>query len=211
MCADAWTRRRTPGTHLSSTTDRASGIEALHRMLFGGMTATDIGLLIVRLAVGLTFAAHGAQKVLGWWAGPGFAGWTGAITRMGLRPAPLWAALSAGVELLGGVLLALGFLTPIAAALVVAQSVYIVLRVHLPRGFWNKNGGIEFPLQLLAGALLIVATGPGAIAIDPAVGLEFGVWWRVAFLVVAVIGALAAMAIARPLPQPLPGTSSPPR
>jgi len=174
------------------------------------VTATDVGILIVRLAVGLTFAAHGAQKVFGWWAGPGFAGWTGAITRMGLRPAPLWAALSAGVELVGGVLLVLGLLTPIASALVVAQCVYIVLRVHLPRGFWSKNGGIEFPLQLLAGALLIAASGPGAIAIDPAVGLDVGVWWRAAFLVVALIGALAAMAIARPVPQPQ-AVSSPPR
>jgi len=167
--------------------------------------------LIVRLAVGLTFAAHGAQKVLGWWSGPGFAGWTGAMTRMGLRPAPLWAALSSGVELLGGLLLAVGALTPIAAALLVAQSVYIVLRVHRPKGFWNKNGGIEFPLQLLAGSLLIAASGPGAIAIDPAAGLEFGTWWRAAFLVVAVAGAFATMAIARPVPQPVPAVSTPPR
>ena len=127
------------------------------------MTGGDLGLLIVRLAVGLTFAAHGAQKVIGWWAGPGFAGWTGAMTRMGLRPAPLWAALSAGVELVGGLLFATGSLTPIAAALLVAQSAYIVRRVHRPKWFWNKNGGIEFPLQLLAGSLLIAASGPGAI------------------------------------------------
>lgn len=175
------------------------------------MTATDVGLLIVRLAVGVTFAGHGAQKVLGWWSGPGFAGWTAAMTRMGLRPAPLWAALSAGVELVGGLLLALGFLTPIAAALLVAQSAYIVLRVHRPKGFWNKNGGIEFPLQLLAGSLLIAASGPGAIAVDPAVGLEFGPSWRAAFVVIAVVGALATMAIARPAPQPQPVAAPPAR
>jgi len=174
------------------------------------VTAADIGLLIVRLAVGLTFAAHGAQKVLGWWAGPGFAGWTGAMARMGLRPPRLWAALSSGVELAGGLLFAAGFLTPIAAALLVAQSVYIVLRVHRPKGFWNKNGGIEFPLQLLAASLAIAATGPGAIAIDPVARIEFGTWWRSAFLVVAVAGAFATMAIARPVPQP-PVASSPAR
>jgi putative oxidoreductase len=175
------------------------------------MTALDVGLLIVRLAVGLTFAGHGAQKILGWWAGPGFAGWTGAMTRMGLRPARLWAGLSAGVELFGGLLLALGLLTPIAAALIVAQSVYIVLRVHLPKGFWNKNGGIEFPVQLLAGALLITAGGPRAIAIDPIVGLDLGAWWRAGILIVALLGALAAMAIARPLPPPQPAASPPQR
>ena len=175
------------------------------------MTSTDIGILIVRLAVGLTFAAHGAQKVFGWWAGPGFTGWTGAMTRMGLRPAPLWAALSAGIELVGGLLVVLGFLTPIAAAMVVAQSLYIVLRVHLPKGFWNKNGGIEFPLQLLAGALLIAASGPGAIAIDAVIGLDVALAWRVAFVVIAVLGALATMAIPRPAPQPQPAAPTPPR
>ncbi|HTJ61522.1 MAG TPA: DoxX family protein [Candidatus Saccharimonadales bacterium] len=175
------------------------------------MTAADTGLLIVRLVVGLTFAAHGAQKVLGWWSGPGFAGWTGAMSRMGLRPPRMWAALSSGVELGGGLLFAAGSLTPIAAALLVGQCVYIVLRVHLPKGFWNKNGGIEFPLQLLAGSLLIAVSGPGAIAIDPAAGLEFGVSWRAAFVVIAVLAALATMAIARPAPQPAPVAAPPPR
>jgi putative oxidoreductase len=173
------------------------------------MTAGDVGILIVRLAIGLTFAAHGAQKVLGWWGGPGFAGWTAGIARMGLRPAPLWAAISAGVELFGGLLLALGLITPIASALLVAQSIYIIVRVHLPRGFWISGGGIEFALQLLAGSLLVVASGPGAIAIDPALGINLGPWWRAGSLVVAIVGALFAMAIARPRPQAKPPTPSP--
>jgi putative oxidoreductase len=179
--------------------------------LWWSVTATDVGILIVRLAVGLTFTAHGAQKAFGWWAGPGFAGWTGAMTRMGLRPAPLWAALSTAIELIGGLLVVVGFLTPIASAVVVAQSLYIVLRVHLPKGFWNKNGGIEFPLQLLAGALLIAASGPGAISIDAPLGLDLSIGWRAAFLVIAVLGALATMAIPRPAPQPQPAASPPPR
>jgi putative oxidoreductase len=175
------------------------------------VTLMDVGLLIIRLSVGLTFAAHGAQKVLGWWGGPGFAGWTGGITRMGLRPARLWAAISAGIELVGGLALALGVLTPIASAFLVAQSTYIVVRVHLPRGFWNSGGGIEFALQLFAGSLMVVATGPGAIAIDPALGVDLGVWWRAGFLVVAVVGAFIAMALARPRPQANAPTASPSR
>ena len=166
------------------------------------MTAADIGILLVRLAVGITFAAHGAQKVLGWWDGPGFAKWSGGIARMGLRPAWFWAAISAGVEFLCGPLLVLGLLTPLASALLVAQSTYIVVRVHLARGFWSSTGGIEFPLQLLAGSLLVVATGPGALALDSALGLDLGATPRIALLAVAVAGALAAMAIARPQPQP---------
>jgi putative oxidoreductase len=166
------------------------------------VTATDIGLLLVRLAVGVTFTAHGAQKVLGWWGGPGFAGWSAGIARMGLRPAGLWAAISAGVEFVCGPLLVLGLLTPIASALLVAQSLYIVLKIHLPRGFFSAKGGIEFPLQLLAGSLLVVAMGPGALALDPLVGLSLGPTTRIALLAVAVAGALLAMAIARPQPTP---------
>ena len=166
------------------------------------MTPVDVGILLVRLAVGMTFAAHGAQKVLGWWGGPGFDGWSGGIARMGLRPAWLWAAISAGVELVGGLLLALGLLTPIASALIAAQSTYIVIRAHFPRGFWNAKGGIEFPLQLLAGSLLVVAAGPGLIALDSVFGLDFGGAARIALLAIAVVGALVAMAIARPQPPP---------
>lgn len=172
------------------------------------MTAADIGILLVRLAVGITFAAHGAQKVFGWWEGPGFAKWSAGITRMGLRPAWLWAAISAGVEFFCGLLLVLGLLTPLASALLAAQSTYIV-KVHLPRGFWSGKGGIEFPLQLLAGSLLVVATGPGAIALDSALGLDLGATTRVAVLAVAMAGALAAMAIARPQPQPTPQQQRP--
>ena len=166
------------------------------------MTATDIGLLLVRLAIGASFAAHGAQKVLGWWEGPGFTRWTAAITRMGLRPAWLWAGIAAGVELVCGPLLALGLLTPVAAALVVAQSSYIVVKAHLSRGWFNGKGGIEFPLQLLAGSLLIVLTGPGALSLDSGFGIDLGTSGRIVLLVVAMVGAIAGMIIARPQPQP---------
>jgi len=166
------------------------------------MTALDIGILLVRLAVGITFAAHGAQKVLGWWDGPGFAKWSAGIARMGLRPPWFWAAISAGVEFAGGLLLVLGLLTPLASAFVAAQSVYIVVKVHLPRGFWSSKGGIEFPLQLLAGSLLVVAAGPGALALDGAVGLELNATTRIALLAIAVAGALVAIAIVRPQPAP---------
>lgn len=168
------------------------------------MNAFDVGVLIVRLALGATFVAHGSQKVFGWWEGPGFATWTGAIARMGLRPAQLWAAISAGVELAGGVLVILGLATPVASALLVAQSVYIIVRAHWSRGFFNGKGGIEFAMQLLASSLLIAAVGPGAISLDAVVGLDNRTTVRVALLVIALAGALLAMAIARPQPQSVP-------
>ncbi len=63
------------------------------------MDSADLGLLVLRVAIGLIFAAHGAQKAFGWWGGPGYAGWTGALRHMGMRPAPLWARSAPGARL----------------------------------------------------------------------------------------------------------------
>jgi len=163
----------------------------------------DLGLLILRVVIGLIFAAHGAQKAFGWWGGPGPAGWRGAIGRMGLRPAPLWAMVSMAAELVGGLALALGFLTPLTAAALVAQGLVMVLRAHWPAGFWNANKGYEFPLSLLGGSLAVLFTGPGAWALDAALptGLLYEPLLRWGIAVVAVVVALIVVAMPRPAPQ----------
>ena len=107
------------------------------------MTPGDLGLLILRLVIGLTFAAHGAQKAFGWWSGPKYSGWRAGVERMGLRPAGFWALVSTAAELGGGVLLAVGLLTPVATAALIAQSLVIVGLVHLPKGFWKLSGPRE--------------------------------------------------------------------
>src|SRR4029077_3692905 len=111
-----------------------------------GMALADVTLLTLRLAVGLTFAAHGAQKAFGWWNGPGIEGWQKIVAGMRFHPAPLWTLVSVGAELVGGLLIVIGLFTPLAATMLIGQSVVIILKVHLPNGFWNKAGGIEFPL-----------------------------------------------------------------
>lgn len=155
------------------------------------------GLLVLRVVVGLTFAAHGAQKTFGWWSGPGMTGWRTGIERMGIRPAGFWAVVSAWVELAGGLLLALGLLTPLATAALLGQSVVILLHVHLPKGFWNRVGGVEFPLVLAAGALALAGTGPGSISLDSALNLRYPDILRAALLVLGVAGGLVAVAISR--------------
>src|SRR5207248_1953889 len=147
------------------------------------MHAIDVGLLIVRLAVGLTYFAHGAQKVLGWWEGPGLERWTAGLEKQRFRPARLWATVSALIEFVCGPLLALGLLTPLASAFLVAQSGFIVAHVHWPKGFWNRNGGYEFALQMLAGSLLFAAAGPGTISLDAALGLLYSREVRIALLI----------------------------
>jgi putative oxidoreductase len=134
------------------------------------MTLSNLTLLALRFTVGLIFAAHGAQKAFGWWNGPGYANWQKAMASMRFQPAPLWAFVSVAAELGGGVLLAAGFLTPLVAAVLLAQLAVIILKVHLPNGFWNGQKGYEFPLALAAGVVAVLGVGPGTISVDAAIG-----------------------------------------
>ena len=158
----------------------------------------DAGIAVLRITIGLIFAAHGAQKAFGWWNGPGYAGWTGAIGRMGFRPAPFWAFVSVGAELGAGLLLAVGLLTPLAAAGLVAQCIVIIARVHWANGFWNGNGGFEFPLALAGGSMALALTGPGAWSLDARlpIGLLYEPIVRWGVLVLAIAGAALATLIA---------------
>jgi putative oxidoreductase len=166
------------------------------------MQASDLGLLALRLTVGLIFAAHGAQKAFGWWNGPGYAGWHRVIERMGFWPTSFWTAVSMAVELVSGLALAVGFLTPLAAASIVGQLIVIIVRVHLPSGFFNANRGIEFPLSLGGGALALTGTGPGAISVDRALGLAASPAVQLGLLLVFVLGALALLAVPRRVTAP---------
>ncbi|HEX6655783.1 MAG TPA: DoxX family protein [Candidatus Limnocylindria bacterium] len=165
----------------------------------------DFGLFIVRVSVGLVFAAHGAQKLFGWWGGPGMDRWTGLMEGMGVRPPRLWATVSALNELAGGLLLAIGLLTPLAAAVLVAQSAVIIARMHWAKGFWNTNGGYEYPLVLGAVALGVAFSGPGAWSLDELMPL--GLLYQPIVIWVAVAVALAVGLVAimmRPSSPPQP-------
>jgi putative oxidoreductase len=156
----------------------------------------DIGLLVLRVVVGATLAAHGAQKAFGWWGGPGPAGWTAAIGKMGFRPAPIFAALSIAAEL-AGVLLALGLLTPLVAMLIIGQVVVIIGKAHLAKGFWNRDGGYEFALSLLAGVVAILLAGPGRLAIDAAIGFDLIPELRLGLLALGIIGGVGTLLLPR--------------
>jgi putative oxidoreductase len=161
------------------------------------VNAIDLSLLILQLGVGLTFAAHGAQKLFGWWGGPGIAGWQGAMEHMGYRPARLFAVVSTLVELVGGLVLAAGLLTPLAAAALLAQTVVIIGEVHWANGFFNTKGGFEFPLVLGTGAAAVGLGGPSAISADAALGISFDPAVRVALLVLGIVAGFVALAIPR--------------
>ncbi len=131
----------------------------------------NLGLLALRGVLGLVFLGHGAQKAFGAFGGPGFAGATGFIGSLGLRPARFWAALAVAGELVAGALLVVGFLTPLAALLVLGTMAVAIAKVHGPKGFFIQNGGYEYNLVLIVAALAVAALGPGAYSLDRVIGL----------------------------------------
>jgi putative oxidoreductase len=127
---------------------------------------TDIGLLALRLALGVVFLGHGAQKAFGAFDGPGFSGATGFVASLGFRPARLWAALAVGGELAAGLLFLLGLWTPLAGLLVLATMAVAIAKVHGPKGFFVQNGGYEYNLVLIVAAMAVAAVGPGVFSLE---------------------------------------------
>src|SRR5437660_12853981 len=103
----------------------------------------DIGLLLLRLTTGLTLAAHGAQKLFGWFGGPGLSSTAQFFEVLGFPPGRRHALMAGLVEIGGGPLLALGFVTPFAAAPIVRVMLLAALSVHLKNGFFAQTGGYE--------------------------------------------------------------------
>ena len=126
--------------------------------------ASGWGLFVLRLAMGSVFIAHGAQKLFGAFGGPGLNGFSGMMTKMGLKPALAWALAVALVEFVGGIFLALGFLTQVAAGLIAVVMAVALFTVHLKNGFFLPHG-FEFVLVLLAAAIALATLGPGNFAI----------------------------------------------
>jgi putative oxidoreductase len=156
------------------------------------------GLLVLRLMLGLTLAAHGAQKLFGWFEGPGLTGFATNLEELGIRPGRPWAIISAAVEFGGGLLVAVGLVTPVAALFLVGDLLIAILTIHLARGFWNHDGGYEFPLALIGGLVALSLVGPGAASIDRLIRLslpEPATW--LAIVIVVLLGVIAAAASGR--------------
>jgi putative oxidoreductase len=117
--------------------------------------------LIIRLVFGLTFAAHGTQKLLGWFGGYGLTGTAGWLESIGLKPGKFHAALAGIGEVAGGLLLAFGLWTPVAAVLIVAAMLVAIAKVHGPKGYWATSGGYEYNLAIIAVAVGLALIGPG--------------------------------------------------
>jgi putative oxidoreductase len=162
----------------------------------------DVGLLVLRVVVGLYLFGHGSQKLFGWLDGPGFAGTEGFMRHLGFRPPRLWALNAGLAEAGGGLLLLLGLLDPLGSLAIAAAMLTAIATAHLGKGWFTMTGGPELPLTNLAAAAVVALAGPGRYALDswlgialpePAVG--------VAGLVLVLLGVAAALLSRRRAPE----------
>src|SRR5262249_21298580 len=139
----------------------------------GGRMFINAGILIVRVFFGLAIAAHGAQKLFGWFGGYGIKRKGGFFETIGFRPGAGFAAAAGSSEMGGGLLLTLGLLIPFGAAAVFSAMLVAMVSVHLRNGFFAAGNGIEMPFLYAIAALGLAFTGGGAISLDTLLGLSF--------------------------------------
>ena len=157
----------------------------------------DFGLLVIRVLFGAAIAAHGAQKLFGWFGGYGLKGTGGFFEGLGFRPGTSFAAAAGLGEFGGGVSLALGLFTPLGAAAILAAMLVAIVSVHLKNGFFTMNNGVELPLLYAVSATGVALTGPGAFSLDAFFGLTFfnHPFVVASALVLAVIGAAVPLGL----------------
>jgi putative oxidoreductase len=161
----------------------------------------NIGLLVLRLVVGLTFAAHGAQKLLGWFGGSGVDGTGQFFTMIGFSPGRRHALMAGLAETLGGLLLALGLVTPVASAALISVMLVAVVSVHIKKGFFGQNGGYEYNLVLAVAALALAFTGPGSLSVDALLGYaRSGLLWGLGAFGLGILSGIVPLIQRKPAP-----------
>jgi putative oxidoreductase len=136
--------------------------------VLGHITASAPGIdtLPVRVAIGIIFVAHGAQKLFGWFGGHGLEATGGWMASIGLEPGVLMAALAGSAEFFGGLALILGLLVRPAAVVLALTMIVAIVTVHLPNGLFMANNGYEFGLALLAASAGLAIRGAGSASVD---------------------------------------------
>jgi putative oxidoreductase len=126
----------------------------------------NIGLLIIRVVIGVIFMGHGAQKLFGWFGGYGIKGTGGWFESIGIKPGAAMALLAGLTELIGGILFTLGLLTPLAGIMIAGTMVMAIAKVHAPNGLWSTENGYEYNLTVIAVVIGVALIGPGQYALD---------------------------------------------
>jgi putative oxidoreductase len=159
----------------------------------------SIGLLLARVAIGLLMAAHGTQKLLGWFGGYGLNKTGEFFVQLGFQPGRAFAAAASLTEITSGLLVALGFLGPVGPALMISVMIVAAITVHWGHGLFAASNGIELPLLYAAAAFGFALTGFGQYSLDAWLGIA-GRWptpvtWIA--LVAGIIGGFANVALRR--------------
>lgn len=158
------------------------------------------GLLLLRLVLGLTFMTHGAQKLFGAFGGLGRQGTAEYFDSLRFR-APSTMVLVAGIsEIAGGALFASGFLTPLAALLIVVLMLVAIWADLRHQGYYVRNGGAEYAVLISTVAIAVTMIGPGRFSLDAAVGWAddlSGPWWGVGVLGASAVLAAVTLAAGR--------------
>jgi len=162
----------------------------------------DIGLLILRVVVGALFFGHGTQKLFGWFDGHGREGTAGMMDSLGYQPPGTMAVIAGATEASAGAMLVLGLLTPLAAAMIIGAMINATMAVHAENGVWNTDGGYELPLVFGAAAAALAFTGPGALAVDGAIGPFDGALYGFAAIALGVVVGVSVHSMRRDQAEP---------
>jgi putative oxidoreductase len=168
------------------------------------MEATvDLGVLIARILLGTLMAAHGSQKLFGWFGGYGLNTTGEFFGQLGFRPGRLFATAASVSEVASGILIAFGFLGPMGPAMMIGVMIVAAVTVHWRNGLFAAKNGIELPLLYATGGVGLALSGPGRYSVDALLGLT--TFWTpmIAFTAIAlgVLGGVVNLAMRRaPLP-----------
>jgi len=152
----------------------------------------DLGRTALRFVMGPLFVGHGTQKLFGWFGGHGLDGTGSFFESLGLKPGRRHATAAGAAEAVGGALLTLGALTPIASGLITGTMITAIRKAHADKGPWVTNGGYEYNLTVIAAALALVEAGPGRPSVDEAAlpWLKGNAWALTQFTAAAVASTL---------------------
>jgi putative oxidoreductase len=157
------------------------------------VVALSAGLLVARVVVGLVMAAHGAQKLFGWFGGPGLSKTGEFFAYLGFQPGRTFATIASFTELTSGLLVATGFLGPIGPALMISVMIVAMITVHWEHGLFASDNGIEVPLLYTAAAVGFALTGYGLFSLDASFGIV-DLWTPAITGTVLAAGALGGLA-----------------
>ena len=161
--------------------------------------AFSIGVLVVRIVIGLVMAAHGAQKLFGWFGGYGLRGTGQFFGQLGFQPGTAFAAAASISEVVSGLLVALGFLGPIGPAIMISVMIVAAVTVHWGNGLFASKNGFELPLLYAVAAFGLALTGYGEFSLDALLG--FAGRWSESFtwivLAVGIAGGFVNLALRR--------------